>query len=313
MKITVTPEIVAALKADLRDALPTVGSSHRTEAAACGLGWATNAAMRAALTGSPVDREPSPDDFSDYLSGHGFPVNPGEFSRAVLRVQIRAIQAAHPQLTDNGIGPFDSRRLSVDEWRAATEEGRASMLDGNSVFEFERACGYLSQLATTKTVNCKFGSYGLKHSAERFHHKGGDRTRDTYVANGMLIAAAYHLGLRVARVAPDSPNAHLNVSTRSVKEVGDDKVKVPQPDPGQHFRVLGHNHGLFFYSRGRSAKVLTLRATAHTPAQLKRLAPLDHWMGLFPSKDGRSPFDTIAAVDSLFTAARDAGIYEPPR
>jgi hypothetical protein len=128
----------------------------------------------------------------------------------------------------------------------------------------------------------------------------------------MLLAAAYHLGLQVVRIAWNSPNAFLNVSSLSVRELDANQTPLPQPEPGEHFRVLGHHQGRFSYLPMGAKRVVTLRASAHTPANLQQLAPLGYWTSLFPPQNRRSPFDTYKAIDSLFAQAWKAGIYQPP-
>lgn len=129
----------------------------------------------------------------------------------------------------------------------------------------------------------------------------------------MLLAAAYHLGLRVSQVSWDSPNAHLNVSSRSVRELDSTRKPMPQPEPGKHFRVLGHDRGRYFYLPAGARRHVALHAVEHTPARLVALAPLEHWTSLFPPQDRRAPFDTARAADFLFTEARAAGIFEAER
>jgi hypothetical protein len=314
VKIIMSPETVDTIKADLRRSLPNVASSHRIEATARGLGWATNAAMRAALVSGPVEREVQDDAFASYLSAHDFAVDRRVFIQAALRVQIGVVMIAYPQLTHFGFGVYGERCLSVEAWQAEVAKNRESMFSEGAICEFELACEYLLQLDTIKTPNRKHSSYGLKHEAERYHRRRrfAERKGEAYVSNGMLLTAAYHLGMKVVRVAWDSPNAFLNISSRSVSELASNRKPLPQPEPGQHFRVLGHNRGSFFYVPSGSKRVVALRAAAHTPAKLVQLAPLDYWTSHFPPRDRRSPFNSAAAMENLFFQARTAGIYEPP-
>ena len=315
MKITVTADLIDDMKSDLRMALPGAGSCHRTEALARGLGWKTYAAMKASLRAGPAERGIEPDTFAAYLSAHGAAATGEHLVQAVLRAQIRAVLAAQAQLTHAGFGiPRDSR-LSVAEWRAKFDRERASMLGDEAVSEFRRACSYLALLTTTKAPNRSHTSYGIKHAAERHHRRqaSGDRMANVYVSNGMLLAAAFHQGLRVSRVAWDSQNAYLNISSRAFRELDSDRRPLPQPEPGQHFRILGYDHGRFFYLPAGARRHVALRAAGHIPSQLLRLAPLEHWTGLFPPRDRRSLFDTAAAADTLFTEAYRVGVFQPER
>ena len=63
----------------------------------------------------------------------------------------------------------------------------------------------------TKGINRRLGSsYGLKHITEAWS--------ESYIPNGMFIAAAVHLGFMVER-AESGPNAYLNVSTKSLGKI----------------------------------------------------------------------------------------------
>ena len=315
MQLTITADSVEDMKSDLRLALPGAGSCHRTEALARGLGWRTYAAMRASLDAGPAERGVEPDAFAAYLAEHGGAATGEHLVQAALRAQIRTVLAVQDQLTRAGFGICRANQLSVAEWRSKFARERASMLDDEAVLEFGRACSYLALLTTTKAPNRSHSSYGIKHAAERHHRPqvSGDRTVNVYVSNGMLLAAAFHLGLRVSRIAWDSQNAYLNISSRAFRELDSDRRPLPQPEPGQHFRVLGYDHGKFFYLPAGAKRHVALRETGHIPSQLLRLAPLEHWTGLFPSRDRRSPFDTAAAADTLFTEAYRVGVFQPER
>ncbi len=156
-------------------------------------------------------------------------------------------------------------------------------------------------------------SYNLKHRAEDYHERHGGITNGlrTYVSNGMLLAAAYHLGLRVRRCGPTSMSGYMNVSERSVRKLDDErKPSLPQPDPGEYFRVLGHSNGSVFYLPVGMNRVVTLQARAHTPVNLLRLAPLSYWRELYPPQTRRAKFNTRAAFSSLYYGAGEAGIFE---
>ncbi len=71
-----------------------------------------------------------------------------------------------------------------------------------------RASEFLRSREQRTTISKSSTSYGLKHEAEQFHRENnGDG--DNYVANGMLIAAAVHLGFKIQ---PEGPNAYLNIA-----------------------------------------------------------------------------------------------------
>jgi hypothetical protein len=55
MRSNITLADIERIKDALRASLPDVKSSHRVEAIARGLGWHTNASMRAALAAAPTE------------------------------------------------------------------------------------------------------------------------------------------------------------------------------------------------------------------------------------------------------------------
>lgn len=66
----------------------------------------------------------------------------------------------------------------------------------NSLSQFQCACVYLSRRKKNKMKYSFNNSYTLKHLAEgKFH---------TYISNGVLIAAALHLGFKYTRIDPNA-------------------------------------------------------------------------------------------------------------
>ena len=299
----------------MRRELPRVKSSHRVEALARGLGWSTNAAMRAELAEAPLPRTVQPDAFVAYLEKHDFAVKGYHFAQAVRRVQIRTVMNAHPELTRHGFGVREERRLSSDEWRRRYEAGRSEMLEVSAIGEFERALEFLAMLETTKGPTQVFSSYNLKHTAERWYeHRGIEgRWERVYVSNGMLLVAAWYLGLQVRRASPSAFTGFLNVSTASVRAKDDERrPQLPQPEQGKPFRILGSSHGVYSYLPAGATKPVSLRPSAHTPQNLQRLAPLAYWVSLYPPRNRRAPFNTEAAYIELFQVAGRMPIFDPP-
>src|SRR4051812_665813 len=107
MNFAVSLPIVEAVKDELRQSLPDLKSSHRTEALARGLGWSTNAAMRAALTEGPSDCVTDPGAFDAYLVERGFVSPARALLDCILRAQIGAVMAMHDRLTHHGFGVHD--------------------------------------------------------------------------------------------------------------------------------------------------------------------------------------------------------------
>lgn len=217
--ISVGEAAIEQIKTSIRESLPDVKSSHRAEAIARGLGFNTNAALRAAIVKEYATRVVDEDTFVDYLQSHGFAASPDVFRRACARVAIRQVMARSPTLTRFGFGTFEHARKSLEERRTGIEAGRREMLTDHACDEFLLALDYATQLKPRKTINRNSStSYGFKHKAERFegacHAKGvGNR----YVSNGMMIAAAPHAGFTAIPSHAGSPNALFNVSQRNTQ------------------------------------------------------------------------------------------------
>lgn len=221
MKGPITLTDSERIKSVLRESIPSVKSSHRAEAMARGLGWNTNAAMRVALADAPAPINLNDDAFLTYLAAHDFPVGRGVLESAVEKVigltsrgAIHAVMDKMPELGRGGFFVHDRRHTPAAN-RQQHEESRASMLVDGAIGEFERAIEFLKHRGQRATLNRKITSYSWKHDAERFHRAAG--ADNDYVANGMMIAAAIHLGFKFAREGY-GPNAFLNVA--DVKAAG---------------------------------------------------------------------------------------------
>jgi hypothetical protein len=92
MKSTITLTDIEHMKGALRASLPDVKSSHRVEALARGLGWLTNASMRAALAAAPVESR------RDRLSR----LSAGTFVRRAERLLVASVRAGR---RPSGDGP----------------------------------------------------------------------------------------------------------------------------------------------------------------------------------------------------------------
>jgi hypothetical protein len=216
MRTLVSLTDIESLKKELAVLLPDVNASHRAEGMARGLGWNTNAALRADLAEGPSQRRVGEWQFKEYLSDHGFPdVEWGVFSEAVVRVllanereAVRAIMKREPHLSQAGY-PYIDPRHSPAEREAQWAEWRAAMLTADAIGQFVRAKEFLEQAVRTEKPVRRISSYGYKHQAERFQKEL--KAPHHYVANGMFIAAALDLGFQIRRI-PGSPNVYLNIA-----------------------------------------------------------------------------------------------------
>jgi hypothetical protein len=113
------------------------------------------------------------------------------------RAAIVDVMERHPDLTDQG---FER------PGRRGFDHHRADMLHPFAVKQFEYARAWLSAVPKRSAPNRDYGhSYGLKHVVEKW--------AGSYVSNGMLIAAALHLGLPIAR-CPSNINCWVGVASR---------------------------------------------------------------------------------------------------
>jgi hypothetical protein len=217
MQVSLSHAEMTPLKAQLMTLAPMIKASHRAEAMARGLGFGSNAALLAALDQGAV---PCPIDeraFATFLRERGGEHLPADvLTQAVLRTkrggelsEIAAVLALQPELSANGFRAFFPR-LSREEEADAFQASRAAMTQARYVEQFARAVTFLSTKQKATTVSRKRTSYGYKHDAERFH-KAADPDGNPYVANGMFIAAALHLGFKIKRDGM-SPNAFINIA-----------------------------------------------------------------------------------------------------
>lgn len=90
------------------------------------------------------------------------------------------------------------------------QQDRKWMLTPEALVQFYNACQWVKLMLPIKSINQNVTSYGLKHMAERYQR--------TYIANGILIAAALHYDYFYKRCGKDSPNCLFNMSQKSIKE-----------------------------------------------------------------------------------------------
>lgn len=217
MKASLSMSDIAAIKAELGRRLPNVKSSHRVEAMARGLGWKTNAALRAVLASGQTEYEISDKAFFVYLASHGFTgVSPTTLADAMgcvftdvsARDAILAVLAKEPSLIQRGFYVW-SRKEVID-----LDEEREAMFDASFVDQFKRSCEFLAPAIRRVKINKSRSSYGYKHDAERmFRDRGLD---DAYICKGALIAAAIHLGFRYKK---NLANAHFNIAAMTQEDL----------------------------------------------------------------------------------------------
>ena len=103
-------------------ALPILKSSHRVEALARALGFATNAALRAKLKNKvEVLVEIRGDEFVQYLVSRGFNGTQTQIYRIAARIALDRALAREEKLGVNGIG-FQRFRKPGGGWATPNEE-----------------------------------------------------------------------------------------------------------------------------------------------------------------------------------------------
>lgn len=225
LRISVTSLVVEKIKAELTKSLPDVKSSHRVEALGRGLGFRTYAALRSALhSDTPITVAVTAGIFSAYLKEHGFEVERPHLYRAAAQAAIQNILDTVPRLHIHGIGfgrpqrNADGLRQTPQQQYAEFLERRQECLGQDAAEAFLRSLALLARVKPTKTIRSGTGSYRLKHIAENYActYPEGEALGPDYVPNGMLIAAALHMGFKykthVDDLGYDTQNASFNMS-----------------------------------------------------------------------------------------------------
>ncbi|MBI2240792.1 MAG: hypothetical protein HYU59_08320 [Magnetospirillum gryphiswaldense] len=261
MKAQISLADVDSLKAELGRILPDVKSSHRVEAMARGLGWNTNAALRTELVNGAMERAVDNGLFDRYLTEHGFEDAPYDaLAEAVVRVKfaaeraaIEAVMAKQPTLNHSGLGVSEDYMKTPDEREVEFAEGRRSMLSPDAVAEFMRAVEFLAQRDKRGTINrsWRYSSSVLRREAESFHERTyGNGDND--VANGMLIAAAIHLGFKIQ---PVGACAFMNIAAKKRPD-----TKTATVVGGAPKRVAGYSGGKTRVTAWRNMMIAAINA-----------------------------------------------------
>jgi hypothetical protein len=241
LRIPIMLSAIELIKSGLTKSLPEVKSSHRVEALGRGLGFRTYAALLAASKSLvPPMAVVSGEVFSDYLKGHAFEADSAHLYRAAAHVAIRGVLDSTPRLHIHGLGfgrpqrSADGSRQTPQQQYAEFEERREECLGRHAAEAFLRSLALLARVKETKTVRSGTGSYRLKHVAENYvcTYPEGQKLGPDYVPNGMLIAAALHMGFKykthVDELGYDTQNATFNMS----KAVIDDLDAEIRPQTG---------------------------------------------------------------------------------
>ncbi|MDJ1158094.1 hypothetical protein QNA08_07590 [Chelatococcus sp. SYSU_G07232] len=239
LTIPVSADGLDTIKAELTRELPDVKSSHRCEAIARGLGFRTYAAALAAVKAeTPGTAHIRGDLFTTYLADHGFDVRPKLLYHAAAKVALHEVSKRMPKLTMWGIGVGRPRRKEDGSWEdfrdmnAKFRQDRAVLISDGAVKSFLTSLAFLARVTPTKTIRKGTGSYWLKHIAENYAcaYPEGEKLGPTYVANGVLIAAALHAGFKIKTYIDEMGYDDLNVSFNMSKPCLEDLDCEIRPD-----------------------------------------------------------------------------------
>ena len=232
LRISISPRAIEQIKMELTKSIPEVKSSHRVEAVGRGLGFRTYAALHAAPeSAAPPIALMSGAVFSDYLKGHGFEAGPAHLYWAAAPVAIRGVLDTTPRLHIHGLGfgrpqrNADGSRQTPQQQYAEFVERREECVGRRATEAFLRSLALLARVRETKTVRSGTNSYRLKHIAENYActYPEGEKLGPDYVPNGMLIAAALHMGFKykshVDDLGYDLPDATFNMSKAVIDDL----------------------------------------------------------------------------------------------
>jgi len=231
LAIPLSVEAVKSIKASLTRSMSEVKSSHRCEAMARGLGFRTHASLRAGVKNGVcpqaiVDGEA----FVAYLRERRFSdATAPSFYIACAQVAVSFALEKEPMLCWHGIGFGEYQRRSDGSLENMNERherfygDRAKLCSPHYVQQFLRALVVLTNVERCKNITSVYGSYRLKHVAERAvsNYPTGEKLGPDYVSNGAFIAAAIHVGFKWrTSTKPNGeyyPNVGFNMSTRSLR------------------------------------------------------------------------------------------------
>lgn len=231
LTVTLNPKSLDRLKAGLRLTAPTMKSSHRVEALARGLGFASNAELRAGLNRCPERRPVSAEAFSAYLAERDLPDSASLLLRAVAHAIILDVMDSDDRIHKWGWGCGRPERREDGRWETNEEHYarflsyRAELKSVYATDQVLRAIAFLSRVPATKTIRPDTDSYRLKHIAENMRccYPDGEELGPAYVANGPLIVAAIYLGFRYRtgrdRDGWEWPNVTFNMSKSHLDEL----------------------------------------------------------------------------------------------
>lgn len=215
--------------------------------------------------------------------------------------------------------PGGGKSLHLVDWSSL--KGRAVLFWGDADEEGERTVlGYWD-----KRGDWRPGAAELAHAAgagpiryvpwDKTKPKGWDAADAE--AEKMLPAAILQFAdTRAKKWKPgDRPAPPKPEKAPAVKDAAGEKSGTPdapprQPPPPHPFRILGYNHGVFYFHPRGAQQIVAYSPAQMTVQNLFMLAPLDHWEKCHPKRGG---YDVVRTADSLVNAGIAAGIFDHER
>ncbi|HUD92510.1 hypothetical protein [Sphingobium sp.] len=221
LTIPVTQSTLDATKLALTKALGAVKSSHRAEAMARGFGFRAYAAFLERARSRQVEAATVDGAaFAQYLARHDFNAAGSTLYRAAAQAALIGVAKRFPTLTAAGFGMGQWRSDETpQERRARFAQGRSDLVSDYAAAPFLASLAFVSRVDRTKTIRPATNSYWLKHVAEDYEctYPDGENLGPVYVPNGLLIAAAIHVGFDVKPHLDDYGREKLNAGFNMAK------------------------------------------------------------------------------------------------
>lgn len=105
-----------------------------------------------------------------------------------------------------------------------------------------------------------------------------------------------------------NPNFTVEEDYQPTPEEFYNEDKSPNPFNGAPFKLLGYNHGEYYYLPHGTKQIKILKAPEHTKSNLMEIARLQYWEGSdYASKSG---FDVDKAANALIQLNQGLGVYD---
>lgn len=220
---------LARLKVAASVLLPELSPTWRLEVMARAAGSLTYASLRAKLkTPCAVVLDPAI-PVRAFLEDRAVSIDPLKIHLAFAHSAVLRMLEDHPHLHHHGYGT--EYFINGHGARSSMAASRTELAGTVAAGEFLRAHAFLQKIKKIDTVNRSRSSYGLKHVVEKIAFDlGGQILPANYITNGALIAAALYNGFDLHRI-DHGPNAHFNMSKRSIEALISEHKASASSDP----------------------------------------------------------------------------------